>query len=594
MKRKGMKITVTLVAVALAGLIALPYVVDVDRFRPQLESSLASSLGRDVHVGHMELSLLVGGARVEQISVADDPSFNSGSFLQAKSLGVGVSLLSLIFSRALHVTSLTIEEPQVSVMRSAEGKWNFASLGSSGTSEDGASSKESTGSSMNSVVLDHLKITNATIEIASSQDGQPTTLRNIDVDLKNVSFDSAMSFALSARSDAGKLEIKGEAGPMNRTNPEQTPFHATIKADKANLGEIAPLDSAAAFGGILNLDATVTSDGSTVHSEGKASAEKLRIVRGAPPATQTISVRYQTEYAVAERTGVVRNSEIQAGKGSANLSGTYEQKDTGLVVHIKVAGNHMPLDGVEGVLPALGIVLPGGSKLHGGTVSANLALDGPVDRVVTSGSAQITNAHLAGFDLGSKLSALPGMGGSKGGPDLSIVNLGTHMRIGPDGTHISGLNGQFSGIGSITGDGEVGADNHLQFKMVAHVANDGAVRFGLNHVGLRNLPNDLPFQVVGTTSMPIIIPDLSGMAKNTTKAAASSAGKSMLKKLIASQVSPKPEQASNNNKPPAGSKSEQASNKKSGFLRNLFHRKGKEKATTAANSTQLAAQKSKY
>jgi AsmA protein len=589
MKSKGMKVTAIVSAVVFLGILALPYVVDVDRFRPQLEASLQSSLGREVHIGHMELSLLAGGARVDQISIAEDPAFNNGNFLQAKSLGVGVSFLSLIFSRSFHVTSLTLDDPQVSLIKSAEGKWNFASIGSSQASGDETvPTTQSSSPTVKPVVLDRLKISNATIEI-SGQPGQPATaLKNLDLDLKNVSFDSAMSFVLSAHTEAGKLEIKGEAGPLNHENPTETPFHATITARKANLAQIAHLGSSSALGGLLTLDATATSDGSTIHSEGTASADKLRLVRGGQPASQTIGLNYETDYVVSQKTGVLRNSEIHAGNSTARLSGTYDTRGKNLTVHMKIAGSQLPLDSVEGVLPALGVVLPGGSKLRGGTVDASLSLDGPADRFVTSGSAQINNAHLAGFDLGSKLSALPGLSGLKGNTDLSIVTLGTHLRIGPEGTHISGLNGQFTGIGSISGDGDVSASNQLNFHMVAHVASDGALRFGLNHVGLRNLPSDIPFQVVGTTSIPVIIPDLSGMAKSTGKAAAKEVAKSAAKSAMQKIAGKSPKDASKNG--PA-TPVEAANNKKGGFFHNLFHRKDKNNGT---GGTQLASKKTKY
>jgi AsmA protein len=579
MKTKGMKVTGILAGVVILTFAALPHLVDIDRFRPELESGLSSTLGREVHVGHMELSLLAGGARVNQISVADDPAYSSSTFLQAKSLGVGVSLLSLIFSRSVHVTSLTLDEPRLMAIQSPTGEWNFSSLGAASKSEDDPA-KGGLATVDRSVVLDRLKISNATIEVVSnSGKGQATTLKNVSADLKNVSFDEEMSFALSAKTDAGEMEIKGEAGPMNRAHPEQTPFHADIKADKADLAQIAALGTSSPLAGILNLDGTVTSDGGTIHSEGKASADKLRLVSGAQAARQTVSLRYETDYNVAQKNGVIRNGEIGAGKSTASLSGTYDAHGKNLVVHMKIAGSQLPLDSVEGVLPALGIALPGGSKIHGGTVNANLSIDGPVDRVVSSGNAQIANAHLAGFDLGSKLSSLPGMSAAKGSTDLSISKLGTNLRIGPDGTHISGFDGEFAGIGSITGDGDVSASNHLQFKMTAHVAGDGAVRFGLNHVGLKNVPNEIPFQVVGTTSMPVIIPDLSGMAKNSAKSLATNAAKSQVKKFVT------------NAKDPAVA--QQANNKKSGgFFHKLFGHKDKQ--TSAANSTQLASQKTRY
>jgi AsmA protein len=585
MKNRRIKSAAILSGVIFAAILALPSLVDIDRFRPQLESSLASSLGREVHVGHMKISLLAGGARVEQISVADDPAFQDGTFLQAKSLGVGVSFLSLILSRSLHVTSLTLDEPKMTAIQSADGKWNFSSLGS--TKGNHVESVDSTGTALptSSFILDHLSISNATIELTSGQSGnRATTLRNIDVDLKNVSFDHAMSFMLSANTDTGKLKIEGEAGPINAADPDQTPFHASITANKVDLGQVASLGSSPSLGGILTMDATVKSDGKTVHSEGKASADKLRLARGAQPASQTVSLRYETNYIVAQKTGVIRNSEIQAGKGSASLSGSYDDHGKSLVIHARIAGNLLPTESIEGILPALGVVLPAGSKLHGGTVNANLSVDGPVDRMVTSGSVHVANAHLAGFDLASKLSTLPGTSphngsSNNGGADLSIMNLATHLRIAPEGTSISGLDGQFGGIGSITGNGNISSTDRLQFNMVAHVASDGLLRVGMNHAGMLNLPNDIPFQVVGTTSTPIIIPDLSGMTKTTAKGvvtnAAVNAGKgAVLKSTTHGQPVTAPVQTT--------------SNKKTGFFHGLFHHKANQSNTN--NGMQAAAQ----
>jgi hypothetical protein len=53
--------------------------------------------------------------------------------------------------------------------------------------------------------------------------------------------------------------------------------------------------------------------------------------------------------------------------------------------------------------------------------------------------------------------------------------------------------------------------------MKAQIASDGAVRWGLNQVGLKKLPDNIAFQVGGTTSMPIFTPDLSDTTKQTLK-----------------------------------------------------------------------------
>jgi uncharacterized protein involved in outer membrane biogenesis len=68
----------------------------------------------------------------EDRSIGDDPAFSTSPFLTAKSLKVGVEILPLVFSRTLNVTGITLDNPQVTLLRSSAGQWNFASLASVG------------------------------------------------------------------------------------------------------------------------------------------------------------------------------------------------------------------------------------------------------------------------------------------------------------------------------------------------------------------------------------------------------------------------------------------------------------------------------
>jgi len=69
-------------------------------------------------------------------------------------------------------------------------------------------------------------------------------------------------------------------------------------------------------------------------------------------------------------------------------------------------------------------VLPSGSQLKGGTLSANLAIVGPIDKLVITGPVRLANTKLAGFDLGSKLGALSAFTGkTAANPDTSIQNF---------------------------------------------------------------------------------------------------------------------------------------------------------------------------
>src|SRR5947209_7861681 len=117
------------VGVLLLIIIAVPLFINVDSFRPDLEKKLSAALNRQVHIGKLDASLLSGGASASDITIADDPAFNKGPFLKASSVKVGVQLMPLIFSKQLKVTSLTIQKPDITLLKNVAGKWNYSTLG---------------------------------------------------------------------------------------------------------------------------------------------------------------------------------------------------------------------------------------------------------------------------------------------------------------------------------------------------------------------------------------------------------------------------------------------------------------------------------
>ena len=96
---KALKIAGIVVAVLLLIIIAIPFLINVNSFRPKLESALTEALGREVKVGNLSLSILSGSVSAEDLSIADDPAFSKDAFIRAKSLKVGVEVMPLIFSK---------------------------------------------------------------------------------------------------------------------------------------------------------------------------------------------------------------------------------------------------------------------------------------------------------------------------------------------------------------------------------------------------------------------------------------------------------------------------------------------------------------
>jgi AsmA protein len=184
---------------------------------------------------------------------------------------------------------------------------------------------------------------------------------------------------------------------------------------------------------------------------------------------------------------------------------------------LKLSGPDMPVQELEGLLPALGIVLPAGTSLQGGSASANLSMEGPADRLVTTGSLALNNTKLVGFDLPKKMASIEKLAGIKEGPDTEIQVLSANLRSAPEGTSAQDMKLVVPAIGELSGAGTVSPANALNFKMSAIVHTSGL----LSVVG--NKP--IPFTVEGTSSDPVFKPDYGAVVKEEVKGLEGDVGK---------------------------------------------------------------------
>ena len=223
--KRALKIIGIVVGVLLLALIALPFGLDVNSFRPKLEAELSSALGRKVTVGNLGLSIFAGSISAQDIAIADDPAFGNDPFVRAKSLKVGVELKPLIFSKTVNITDLTLDQPQVLLLRSPNGTWNYSSLG-------GKSSTPSPQSSSNpNLSVAKLNVTNGRVSLANtSTPGKLHNYENVNVTVKDFSFTSRFPFTLAANlPGGGDLKLDGQAGPINPADASATPLDAKIE-----------------------------------------------------------------------------------------------------------------------------------------------------------------------------------------------------------------------------------------------------------------------------------------------------------------------------------------------------------------------------
>jgi len=513
--KTALKIAGIVVAVLIVIAIAVPLLVNVNNFRPQIESTLSTTMGRPVKVGNLSLGVFSGSVGADQLSIADDPKFSSAPFIQAKSLQVGVELMPLIFSKQLNITKIVIDHPEMTLLRNREGVWNFSSLGKL------AQPGEKTSSTPANVNVAKFDLDDGTVTVGSlSGKRKPIVYNNVDITMSNFSFTNSFPVVASVGlPGGGSLKIDGTAGPINSTDTALTPVAAKLAIKKLDLSQSALVDPELGITGSADFDGTLTSDGRIAKATGTLKATSLKLVPKGSPSGEPVQIIFAVEHDLKNESGKVVQGDIAIGKALAKLGGTYDMHGETTSIHTKLNGQAMPVDDLEAALPAVGVVLPTGSRLKGGTLSVELDSSGPLNKLVSTGRVKMNNSALTGFNLASKLSAISALTGKQAstGNDTNIQNLSSDVRYTPEGTRLDKINLVIPALGTVTGAGTISPSNALDFKMVANL-NGGAVSGLTQMAGLGSKASGgIPVNITGTTSNPTFLPDMKGMANSQLK-----------------------------------------------------------------------------
>ena len=387
MKRK-LRITGIVGGVIVVAVIALPFGLNANSFRPKLESELSAALGRPVTVGNLSLSVLGGSVSAQDLAIADDPSFSLNPFIRAKSLKVGVEIFPLIFSKSLHVTELTLDHPEIMLLRSDSGTWNFSSLGATNATPARASSPTSAGSqpATGDLAVKILHVKDGRVTVGHADTTQTRVYDNVNITVRDFSFNAQFPFTLDALlPNGGTLKLDGNAGPINSTDTSLTPLQAQVSIKALDLGASGIGDLSPGIAGIADFDGNVRSDGQQVQASGTLQVQKLKLVESGAPAGRPVQFKYAVTHQLHTQAGTISESDLGMGKAIAHLTGTYQIQGNTATLDMKLDAQNMPVDDLEAMLPALGVVLPSGSRLSGGTLSANLTITGPASGPVIAG-----------------------------------------------------------------------------------------------------------------------------------------------------------------------------------------------------------------
>jgi AsmA protein len=120
------------VVLVVGGILALPFLIDLNTYQDQYKPLIEDALNRKVQLQGIRLTIWPRiGARVDGFVVLDDPAFGSSSFASLNSLDIGVKLLPLL-SGKVEVEEITLRNPVITVIKNKSGVLNVSTIGRTG------------------------------------------------------------------------------------------------------------------------------------------------------------------------------------------------------------------------------------------------------------------------------------------------------------------------------------------------------------------------------------------------------------------------------------------------------------------------------
>ena len=183
---------ITLLAVGLSGEWIIRTVTSREWFRNYVIAQTQKALQRQVRADKISASLF--GVRLRGVAVAEEGGFEKGEFLTVPRVQVHFSLLHLLHAH-IKINQLILQGAQLKIVRLANGKFNFESLGN--RAQEPEPDEETEGESLFRVTLENVAFDNLSFTYQNLQNGQLFSATGIAASVKHFAFDSEFPFTLN-------------------------------------------------------------------------------------------------------------------------------------------------------------------------------------------------------------------------------------------------------------------------------------------------------------------------------------------------------------------------------------------------------------
>ena len=415
----------SVVVLLILALLAAAQFINVDRFRPKIQSELEIKLKRKVQIGNIRLGVFPPGVRLNDVEIGESPSIPSQQpFTRAKEVYVAVAPLSLLRGQP-DLRSVRLEKPQIELIRDASGVWNFSSFASSSDTE-------------NKTSLDKLQIDDGQVSVTDLANHQPrTTYDHIDLTLSDFAPGKRPSFKLAAHlSGQGKqlLTATGKIGPLKPDNLAGTPVDAHISLQEVSLSSARQLGVQAIPEGtdaVASGEADIRTDNDRYKCAGKLKLDKaiVRNVQLGFPIDADYKIEFDSDRSVLSMEAV----NLRIGPTPLSASGKLDASHAPSQINMRVRTENAPLAQLARLASVFGVAFNPKYTVNG-NLTANLTAQGDATKPSLAGSLILTKLEVAGSELKQPVRV----------PELNLALTPDAIRSNPfqaesGGTRVSGL-----------------------------------------------------------------------------------------------------------------------------------------------------------
>lgn len=362
----------------------------VSRNKDYILAQAEQALGRKVAVEDIGVTVWGGiGVRLKNFALADDRTFSSQDFVRAADLQMNVAFLPLL-RKELRVKRLILNQPVITVIRDAKGRFNFSSLGRRGPEDGSGASKPSTpeaGTTPLPLLVSLIDVAHGEVRYLDRKDSVDLRISQLDLTVKELGFDQPISFDVAAalNADRQNVKISGKIGPLpskfTMAEMKDVPVKGDVSLDPVALADLKRLPFLAqALPKDLRVDGPLSL---STHVDGTLDDFALKARGEATASAVSLGDRFRKPKGIPfllSTDGHVTPSRITVQKVNMTLQ-TLELQGTGEITRGTVPAVRLVVDSIRGNLDGWEKIVPLLQEYNlGGNVSGHARIEGPVTK----------------------------------------------------------------------------------------------------------------------------------------------------------------------------------------------------------------------